>query len=43
MPLILLDLRLVVEDVASVEEVEMVVVLVGLYEVAAPVAWPVTP
>ena len=41
MPLMLLELRLVVEDVAGVAEVEMVVVLVVLREVAVPVVWPV--
>ena len=42
-PLIPLDLRRVVEGIAGVVEVEMVVVSVGLYEVAVPVAWPVMP
>ena len=43
MPLMLLELRLVVEDVASVVVVEKVVVLVGLCEVAVPVGWLVMP
>ena len=34
---------LVVEGIAGVVEVEMVVVSVGLYEVAVRVAWPVMP